>query len=105
MLFSTSVGSENVGTGICYWFRHFSIVEIRSVQEHTGYKAEASLDRFCKSAKARPMGSGLLEPPKPPLPPPLPRPPRPNPRDILLEDESEVPLDGSEYVPIGAPIV
>jgi hypothetical protein len=83
MLFSTSVGSENTGIDICYWFRYFSILEMRSVQEHTGYKAEASLDRFCRSAKARPMGNGLLDPPKLPLPPPLPpRPPRAKPRDI-----------------------
>lgn len=58
--------------------------EVKERARPTGYKADASLDKFCKSANARPIGSGLFEPPKPPLPVPLPpRPPLPKPRDIV----------------------
>ena len=47
----------------------------------------ASLDKFCKSVKVRPIGGRLLVPPKPKPPLPRPRPPRlplppPPPRDI-----------------------
>ena len=46
----------------------------------------ASLDKFCKSVKVKPMGGRLLVPPKPKPPLPRPRPPRPPlpppPRDI-----------------------
>jgi len=81
MLFSSSDGSENTGTGICY-SSQFSSFD-NKIQRHTGYKAVASLDKFCKSAKVRPIGGGLLALPKEPLPPPLPpRPPLPKPRDI-----------------------
>jgi hypothetical protein len=70
----------------------------------------ASLDKFCKSVKVKPIGGRLLVPPNPKPPLPRPRPPRPPlpppPRDIPTtrgawaeEDFFEVNAEGDQQSP------